>query len=161
MSEEECELAKNKARVLYLSLAETGGRLLGSRLDDEFYGLEPGYLDSYLKNIDGVSCSQVNAAIKKYLQAENLKYVIVTDDEVAPKLAEAIASNQPAWGKAPADYQIDVKDEGGQKVYTVPEGKLELLRRDAVWAYYPLGIARARIRVVPAEKMFETSDLPK
>ncbi|MBI4465985.1 MAG: insulinase family protein, partial [Acidobacteria bacterium] len=52
LSEEQCELAKNKARVLYLSLAETGERLLGYRLDDAFYGLGPGYLDAYLENID-------------------------------------------------------------------------------------------------------------
>jgi len=161
MTEEQCDLAKNKARVLYLSLGETGVRLLGYKLDDDFYGMAPGYLDGYLKNIDGVSCSEVNAAIKKYLQAENLKYVIITDDEVAPKLAETIAAAGPAWGKAPADYQIDVKDEGGQKTYLVPEGKLDLLRLDAAWAYYPLDIPKKRIRIVPAEKMFQSSALPK
>jgi len=161
MSDEQCDLAKNKAKVLYLSLGETGERLLGYKLDDDFYGMAPGYLDGYLKNIDAVSCSEVNAAIKKYLQADNLKYVIITDDEVAPKLAEAISAGGAAWGKAPADYQIDVKDEGGQKTYLVPEGKLDLLRLDAAWAYYPLDIPKKRIKIVPAEKMFETSALPK
>jgi len=161
MTEEQCALAKNKAQVLYLSLAETGERLLGYKLDDAFYGMKNGYLDGYLKNIDAVSCADVNAAIKKYLQAKNLQYVIITDDGVAPKLAEGIAAGGAAWGKAPADYQIDVKDEGGQKTYIVPEGKLELLRLDAAWAYYPLDIPRKRIRIVPAEKMFETSALPQ
>ena len=105
--EEQCELAKNKARVLYLGLAETTARLLGYRLDDDFYALSSGYLDDYLKNVDTVSCREVNAAIRKYLQAANLKYVIVTDDERAAKLAEEIAAGGPAWGKAPADYQIE------------------------------------------------------
>ena len=140
---------------------ETSSRLLGYRLDDEFYGLNPGYLDSYLGKINGVSCGQMNAAIKKYLQAENLKYVIITDDEVAPKLAEALAGGEPAWGKPPADYQIDVKDEGGQKVYTVPAPKLELLRRDAAWAHYWLDIPRERIRIVPVEQLFVTATIPK
>lgn len=161
LSEEQCDLAKNKAKVLYLSLAETGERLLGYKLDDDFYAMPAGYLDGYLKNIDGVSCAEVNAAIKKYLQAENLRYVIITDDEVAPKLAAAIAANGPAWGKSPADYQIDVKEESGHKTYIVPEGKLDLLRLDAAWAYYPLDIPRQRIKIVPAEKMFETSALPQ
>jgi len=62
LSEEECGLAKNKARVLYLSLAETGSRLLGYKLDDSFYGLEPGYLDGYLENVEAVTCEQVNAS---------------------------------------------------------------------------------------------------
>ncbi|MFQ5663477.1 MAG: M16 family metallopeptidase [Terriglobia bacterium] len=161
LREEQCALAKNKARVLYLNLAETPNRLLGTRLDDAFYGLEPGYLDAYLEKIDAVRCPQVNAAIKKYLQADNLKYVIVTDDDVAPKLAAAIAAGGAAWGKSPADYQIDVKEENGQKVYLVPQAKLDLLRRDAAWAYYWLDIPRKRIRIVPADKMFKTAALPE
>ncbi len=161
MTAEQCSDAKNKARVLYLSLAETGSRLLGTKLDDEFYGLDAGYLDNYLASVDAVSCAQINAAIRKYLQAENLRYVIITHKDVAPKLADALAASGPAWGKSPADYQIDVKEEGGRKLYEVPEARLNTLRGDAVWAYYPLNIPRSRIRIVPAEKLFETSALPK
>ncbi|MCL6480544.1 MAG: insulinase family protein [Firmicutes bacterium] len=160
LSEEQCALAKNKARVLYLSLAETTERLLGYRLEDAFYGLVPGYLESYLEQIDAVRCEQVNAAIRRHLQAANLKYVIVTDDEVAPKLAEAIAANQPARGKDPAEYQIEVREENGQKLYLVPEAKRALLERDAVWAHYWLDIPRDRIRIVPAERLFVTAALP-
>ena len=161
LSEEQCELSKNKARVLYLSLAETGSRLLANRLDSEFYGMEPGYLDGYLNRINSVTCAQVNAAIRKYLQAGNLKYVVVTSKDAAPKIAEQIASSAPAWGKKPADYQIDVKEEGGQKAYIVPESKLALLQLDSAWAHYWLNLPRDRIRIVPAEKLFETSALPK
>jgi zinc protease len=161
LSEQQCALAKNKARVLYLSLAETTDRLLSYRLDDDFYGLDRGYLEGYLENVNEVACTEVNKAIRKYLQAENLKYVVVTDDEVAPKLAEAIATGGPAWGKAPADYQIDVKTEGDQKSYEVPEAKLDLLRRDAAWAHYWLDIPRERIHIVPIEKMFMTATVPE
>lgn len=161
LTEEQCALTKNKARVLYLNLAEDAERLLGYRLDDDFYALEKGYLDAYLDNVNAVTCAQVNAAIKKYLQVDNIKYVIVTDDEVAPKLADAIAAGGPAWGKQPAEYQIDVKESAGQKVYEVPEGKLELLRRDAAWANYWLDIPRTRIKIVPVEKMFVTPSLPE
>jgi zinc protease len=161
LTEDQCDQAKNKAKVLYLSLAETGSRLLGARLDDEFYGMSPGYMDGYLKSIDGVTCAAVNTAIRKYLQAENLKYVVVTSKAMAPKLVEQIAGNAPAWGKPPADYQIDSKEEGGEKVYAVPERKLSLLQRDAAWAYYGLDIPRSRIHIAPAEKMFETATIPK
>ncbi len=160
LTEEECSLAKNKARVLYLSLAETTERLLGYRLDDAFYGMETGYLDGYLERVNAVTCAQVNATLRRYLQADNLSYLIVTDDEVAPKLADEIAAGGVVWGKAPADYQIDVKEEGGQKLYEVPEAKLELLRRDAAWAHYWLDIPRPRIRIVPVERMFVTPALP-
>lgn len=161
LTEDQCEQAKNKAKVLYLSLAETGSRLLSTRLDDEFYGTQPGYLEGYLKNVDGVTCSAMNAAIRKYLQAKNMKYVLVTSKAMAPKLVEQIAGNAPAWGKPLAEYQIDSKEEGGEKVYIVPERKLNLLQRDAAWAYYGLDIPRKRIHIAPAEKMFETSAIPK
>jgi zinc protease len=161
LTDEQCEQARNKARVLYLSLAETGERLLAYRLDDAFYGMSPGYLEGYLKNIDGVTCAAMNAAIRKHLQARNLKYVVVTSAEMAPKIAAQIAANQPAWGKPPADYQIDSKDDGGEKTYVVPERKLQLLQRDAAWAYFGLDIPRERVRIVPADKLFETFALPK
>ncbi|MFQ5696193.1 MAG: M16 family metallopeptidase, partial [Terriglobia bacterium] len=161
LTEEQCALAKNKARVLYLSLAEDTERLLGYKLDDEFYGLDEGYLDGYLNKIDAVGCADVNRALKKHLQAENIKYLIVTDDEVAPKLADAIAAGEPAWGKKPADYQIDVAGAEGEEVYQVPAGKLNLLRLDAAWAHYWLDVPRERIRIVPVEQLFVTAALPE
>lgn len=161
LAEEQCALAKNKAKVLYLSLAETAERLLAGRLDDEFYGMNPGYLPGYLSRIEGVQCGEVNAAIRKYLQAKDLKVLVVTHAAQASKIAQEIASGEALWGKSPADYQIDVKEEDGRKLYLVPEPKLEILRRDALWAHAPLGIGKDDIRVVPAEKMFETSALPK
>jgi zinc protease len=156
LSEEQCEQAKNKARVLYLSLAESAERLIGYRLDDDFYGMNPGYLDGYLDRVNAVSCAQVNAAIKKHLQAQNIEYLIVTNAAEAPKLAEQIAAGSPAWGKPPADYQIDAKETEGGKLYEVPEAKLDLLRRDAAWAHYWLDIPRERIKIVPVEKLFLT-----
>lgn len=161
LTEEQCALSKNKAKVLYLSLAETNERMLASRLDDAFYGLATGYLPGYLKTIDAVTCAQVNAAIKTHLHAENLKYLVVTNAAEAPKIAEALLSTGPVWGKGPADYQIDAKDENAQKVYLVPETKLDLLRRDAAWAYEPLGLSKDAVRIVPVETMFETAALPK
>jgi zinc protease len=161
LSEDECELAKKKARILYLSLAETTERQLASRLDDRFFGLDRAYLGDYLKNVDGVRCGDVNGAIARHLQAKNLDYVIVTSESEAPKIAEALTSTAPVWGKAPSDYQIDVKQEDGKKLYLVPEPKLEILGMDAVWAHEPLELPKDRIRIVPAAKLFETSELPR
>lgn len=161
LTEEQCAAAKKKAKVLYLSLAETKERLVESKLDDAFYGLNPGYLDSYVNAIDAVTCEQVNAAIKKHLRADDVEYVVVTNESEGKKIADAVSSGAPEWGKEPGDYQIDVKDEGGKKVYIVPQTKLDLLRRDAAWAYYPLDIDAKDIKIVPAAKMFETADLPQ
>lgn len=159
MTPEECELAKNKARVLYLSLAENTSRLVGYRLDDSFYGLKEGYLDSYLQKIAALTPAEINAAIKKYLQAKNMLYVIVTRGDVAAQLADDIAQNRNAAGKSPAEYQIDSEDKAGGKIWQVPASKLDILQMDRVWAEYWLEIPRDRIRTVPAAKMFEDASL--
>lgn len=161
LSERQCADARNKAKVLYLSLAETSERLLASRLDDRFYAMEPGYLSSYLKSVESVSCEAINAALRKHLKPSELKYLVATSADSAAKLADAVASGAPAWGKEPSDYQIDVKEEDGKKLYLVPEPKLEVLRRDAVWANHPLGIGGENIRVVPVEKLFAGPGLPE
>ncbi len=160
LTEEQCALAKNKAKVLYLNLAETADRMLGSRLDDAFYGLKEPYLGGYLRKIDGVGCADMNAALRRHLQAENLKYVIVTRRDKAEELKKALTSDGPMWGKKPEDYQIETKEQDGQKIYMVPETKLELLRRESAWAYESLKLAPGRVRIVSSDDMFETADLP-
>ncbi len=160
LDEEQCRMAKNKAKILYLSLAETTDRILASRLDDAFYGMEPGYLPGYLSRVEKSSCEQINTAVKKYLSSQNLKFLVVTKKGEAAKIEAGIASKDPVWGKEPQDYNIDAKEEDGRKVYEVPQSKLDILRRDAVWAFAPLDIPKSAVRVVPAEKMFVTSALP-
>lgn len=161
LTEQQCAEAKNKARVLYLSLAETSERLLAARVDDAFYGQRPGYLQSYLDSVEKVTCPQVNAALRNHLRPGDLQYLVVTNADEAPKIAAAAASVETAWGKQPQEYQIDVKEEAGQKTYSVPEAKLDLLRRDAVWAHHPLGLTKESVRVVPVAKMFVDAGMPR
>jgi len=158
---EQVEAAKNKARVLYLSLAENVDRLVGYRLDDEFYGLTPGYLDQYLARIDAVTPEAVNAAIRKYLQTENIRYVVITDQGLAAKLADDIANNRNASGKTPKQYQLDSEQREGVEYWLVPEGRLKILQQDALWEAYRLDIPRSNIRIIKAEQMFETAALPQ
>ena len=161
LTPEQVEAAKNKARVLYLSLAENVDRLVGYKLDDEFYGLTPGYLDQYLARIDAVTPEAVNAAIGKYLQAENIRYVVVTDQGLAEKLADDIARNRNVRGKTPKEYQLDSEPREGVPYWLVPEGRLKTLQQDAVWEAYRLDIPRSNIRIVKAEQMFETAAMPE
>jgi zinc protease len=161
LTAEQVEAAKNKARVLYLSLAEDVDRLVGYELDDEFYGITPGYLDQYLARIDAVTPEAVNAAIRKYLQAENIRYVIVIDQGLAEKLADDIANNRNAHGKTPKEYQLDSEEREGVPYWLVSDGRLKTLQQDAVWAAYRLDIPRSNIRIIKAEQMFETAVMPE
>jgi zinc protease len=148
LTPEQVAEAKIKARTLYLNYAESLSRQLGYRLDDMFYGMkDDGYLQQMLAKIDAVTPEQVNAAIKKYLQVENLKYVIVTNESLGDKLADDIASGNNVTSKTLAEYHISEP---------IPTEKKEMLQQDEQWKAYPLNIRRSNIQVVKAADMFES-----
>ena len=152
MTPAQVEAAKQKARTLYLNYADSKGRQLGYRLDDMFYGMKDhGYLAEMLANIDKLTAEQVNAAITKYLQVANLKYIIVTNESVAQKLADDIASDSNVQSKTLEEYHISEP---------VPSEKQKMLAQDAEWKAYKLNLARENITIVNAEQMFETSATP-
>lgn len=153
LSAEQVAQAKVKARTLYLNYAESLSRQLGYRLDDMFYGMKDhGYLQQMLARIDAVTPGQVNAAIKKYLQVENLKYVIVTNEAQAQKLAEDIASGANVNPKTLAEYHISEP---------IPPEKKELLEQDEQWKAYPLNIPGENIHIVKAAELFEAAGAGK
>lgn len=152
LTPEQVEAAKNKARTLYLKYSESKGRQLGYKLDDMFYGMaDRGYLDTMLKNIDAVTPEQVNAAIRRHLQLENVKYVIVTNESEAERLANDIANNTNVVSKTLAEYHI---------TEPIPPEKQALLAQDEEWKKYPLNIPRANIRIVKSSELFETAEIP-
>ena len=152
MTPEQVEAAKQKARTLYLSYADSKSRQLGYRLDDMFYGTtDHGYLAEMLANIDKVSAEQVDAAIRKYLQVADVKYVIVTNESVAQKLADDIASDTNVQSKTREEYHISEP---------VPPEKQKMLAQDEEWKTYKLNIPRENITIVKAEQMFETTAIP-
>ncbi|MGH9341740.1 MAG: M16 family metallopeptidase [Acidobacteriota bacterium] len=159
MSAEQVVDAKNKAKVLYLNLAETVPRLLNARLDDAYYGMAgDGYLDRYLDKIDAVTSEQVNEALRKYLQVQDIKYLVVTSRGHAGRLAQEIAQGGLATGKTREEYRIQLEETEGGTIYRLSEDQLDMLLRDAVWSAYPLDIPEDNIRVAPVEQLFETGE---
>ncbi len=152
MTREQVEAAKQKARTLYLNYADSKGRQLGYRLDDMFYGMKDhGYLVDMLANIDKLTAEQVNAGIRKYLQVANLKYVIVTNESQAQKLAADIAGDANVLSKTREGYHISEP---------APPEKQKMLAQDEEWKAYKLNIPRENITIVKAEQMFESSVSP-
>lgn len=143
--------AKIRARTLYLNYAESLDRQLGYRLDDMFYGMKDnGYITTMLAKIDAVTPEQVNASIKKYLQAENLKYIVVTNESQGSKLAEDVANGTNVVSKTLAEYRI---------AEPVPPEKRKMLDQDEQWKAYRLNISRSNIQIVKAGDMFETAPI--
>ncbi len=154
---EQVEAAKNKARILYLNYAETASRLLEAKVDDVFYGMhEEGFLEGYLDRIESVTAGQVNAAIRTYLQTDNVKILVVTEASAADRLRREVIEGGPAYAKQPADYNLSSEGEGEGMIYRVPIANLETLRLDGAWAHYWLDLEPDRVRVVPVEALFES-----
>ncbi len=151
LTDQQVARAKNKAKVLYVNLGETVSRLLAAKMDDAFYEVTPGFLEGYLENIDRVTTAQVNAAVRRHLQTQDLKYVVITNSANVESLVAQIRGNEPGQGKSFADYQFpEVKRPDGTIGWEIPEARRGMVERDALWASYPLSIGTVRITPVGA-----------
>src|SRR5690606_24510578 len=81
MSEQDFELTRAFLRKYVLHFAETTQQRLGYAVDDVLYGVpEPGHLETFRRMMDELTLDDVNAAIRRHLQHENMHIAIVTGD---------------------------------------------------------------------------------
>lgn len=134
LSPEDFELTRKFLKSYHLNYAPTSMMRLGYALDDVFYGLNPGFLASFDRMMDSLTLEDVNAAIKKYLQAENLKLVMITQDAAA--LQQAL-----------------IADAVSPMVYESPK-PASVLEEDKEIERFPLRVAPEKITVKRADEMF-------
>lgn len=115
--------------------AQTLDRRLGYKMDGEFYGMNEDYIQRIEKELRKLSVKDVNAAIKKYISATNLKIAIVTND--AKSLKESMLSNAPS----PITYKSPVSDK--------------ILEEDKSISSLPLLVNPTRTRIIPVSMLFE------
>ena len=114
----------------------TISRRLGYAIDDVFYGMpDSGYLQSLRPALDRVTPEQVNAAVRKHLQHENMYVVIITAD--AAGLKQKLLSGQPT------------------PITCAGERSEALLQEDKVIAGFPIRLKEADITIVPIDKVFQ------
>jgi zinc protease len=139
MTPEQFELTRSFLKKYRLHFADTTERRLGYAIDDRFYGIgEEGHLQRFGRVLDELAVEDVNAAVAKYLQYDDVKIAIVTGDAAGMK--QALASDTPS----PIEYSTPK-----------PEAILEEDRRIAG---LPLDVASESITVVPVEEMFEEAE---
>lgn len=114
--------------------AETTEARLGYAIEDRFYGQE-NYLKQFRAALKETTLEDVNRAIQKYLQMENIKIAIVSDR--AAELRDAAASDAPS----PPTY-------ASQK-------SKEIEAEDRKIERFPLQIPAANIRIIPVDTIFE------
>jgi zinc protease len=110
-------------------------RRLGYRMDSEFYGTEF-FIDRIQQALPRLKVEDVNAAIKRHLNAAGMAVAIVTDK--AGEVKETLLSGKPT----PITYQTPTTSE-------------DLLKEDKEIEAFPLPLNKERIRVVPVKEMFE------
>ncbi len=130
MGEEDFEATKTFLRSYTKLYAQSPAQQLGWLMDSHFYGRNDylAELDTLLKN---TTLKQVNTAIRKHWQTDNLFVTIVTDASEAQPLADSLINNTPS----PMSYSNLVKSG-------LPA---EVLAEDELVAVYPLNIKQVNI----------------
>ena len=134
MTQQQFDLAKSFLLNFTTNLAQSNPEQLGYALDDLFYGLSKPYLDQIKARVAALKVEEVNAAIKKYLNTQNMIIAVVTQD--AGSFQKALVDNTPS----PIQYDSPKPDV--------------ILEADKQIMVYPLPIAKEKVTVVPVEKVF-------
>ena len=112
---------------------QTTSRRLGYHMDSSVYG--SGYLiDEIQRRLPELTVDDVNAAIRRHLQYDDLAIAIVTSEALA--FSGRLLANE----LSPPTYNTEMPDD--------------IQREDAIIMSFELAIDPDRIRVVPVEEMF-------
>jgi zinc protease len=111
MSQEDFE-ATRKFLQSYIKLyVQSPERQLGYLMDSKMYGRK-NYIRELGELLSKLTLDDVNNAIKKYMQIDNMKITIVTDVSEAEPLANSLRQNLPS----PMSYSNQVKQGLSEEV---------------------------------------------
>lgn len=114
--------------------AQDQNRRLGYMMDSRFYGTDD-YIGTLPAKLDQVTLEQVNAAIRRHLNAQNLRIAVITRG--ADEFLKDLITNKPS----PMTYEA--------------EGiAADVIAEDGVVAVYKLNVNREASRIVDADEMF-------
>ena len=134
LTESEFNLTKGFLRKYVLHYAETTNDRLGYAIDDAYYGLAHGHLETYSKMMNEITLAEVNAAIKKYWQYDNMQIAIITKDALS--LKDALLADAPSPMKYATEKAQSILDE------------------DKEIGTFPLHIKPENLRIVPVADLF-------
>jgi zinc protease len=136
LTPEEFELTRTFLKKYSLHFAETTAARLGYAVDDRFYGLdEEGHLARFRRMMDELTVEDVNAAIKRHWQYDNMKIAIVTGE--AARMRALLASGAPT-----------------PITYATPK-PAPILEEDRIIEAWPLNLAEERMTTIPVAEAFE------
>ncbi|MCK6446066.1 MAG: insulinase family protein [Planctomycetes bacterium] len=137
LTQEQFEYTKKFLQNYSLHFAETTSERLGYALDDRYYGVD-GHLAKFRRMMDEITLDEVNAAIKRSMQADRLEIAMVAPN--AEALKAALVSDAPSG----IDYKGIPKSDA-------------ILAEDQEIERFPLAIRAEDVTIVPVKQMFQGS----
>ena len=134
LTREQFEAHRSFLKKYCLQFATDTEARLGYAVDDRYYGVE-GHLIRFRRAMDDLTLEEVNAAIRQYLQVDNLVIAMVTAD--AEALKRALVSD----AASPIDYGAIEKPA-------------EVLAEDKEIERYPLRIRDENVTILPVDEVF-------
>lgn len=135
MTESDFKLTRAFLKNFVLHYAPTTNERLGYAIDDKFYAIKGSHLETFRKMMSQLTLKDVNDAIKKYLQYNNMQIAIITKD--AASLKDALVNDAPS----PITYKTPKPDH--------------VLAEDKEISVFPLGIKADDVTIVPVAELFE------
>ena len=140
MTEEDFQKTRDFLRSYTKLYIQSPASQLGYLMDAKFYGRK-----DWIKEMDallaGMTLDQVNKAIKKYWQTQNMDIVIITDKSEAEPLAKSLRNNSPS----PMSYS------DGLKASLSPD----ILNEDRSVESYPMPVKK--VTIIDSESTFRKS----
>lgn len=130
LSQEDFDATRDFLKSYSKLYIETPSKKLGYLMDSRFYGRK-----DWITELDGLlsklTLADVNNAMKKYWQVQNMDIVIVTDESEVNDLVESLRTG----AVSPMSYSDNLKA-------TLPK---EILDEDEVVAKYPLEVREVKV----------------
>ncbi|MBE2281170.1 MAG: insulinase family protein [Ignavibacteriaceae bacterium] len=135
MTDDTYSATRSFLRNYVLNYAPTEDARLGYMIDDKFYNIPaPGHIETFRNLMSKISLAEVNDAIKKNFQSENMVIVFITPD--AEALKNALVNN-----------------ESSPIVYSSPKSDF-ILEEDKEIINYPIKIKAENIKIVKVDELF-------
>ncbi|MEN6457960.1 MAG: pitrilysin family protein [Thermoguttaceae bacterium] len=134
LTQEQFDETRAFLRKFVPHLAPTTMAQLGYAVDDRFYGINGSHLEKYRQAMQDLTLDEVNAAIRRHLQYNDLQIVFVTKD--AQSLKDALVAETPS----PITYATPKPDS--------------VIAEDREISVFPLKIKAENVRIVPLTELF-------
>jgi len=135
MSQEDLEKTRTFLDNYSKLWAQDQSRRLGYMMDSRFYGIDD-FIATLPQKLGALTVDQVNAAIRRHLNYQNLRVAVVTKD--ADGFLKDLITNQPS----PITYEAE-----GMAA--------DVLAEDKAVSVYKLNVNREASKIVDVDEMFQ------